>query len=370
MPVRRKGERWYAYSKDPDGKQRSHGGFRTKRDAERALRTVLKARDDGKYVEPSRQSVEALFDDWLTRKLADGTHRPRTSDYYRETLRLYVVPTIGHLRVGEVRPHHIQAVVDAMRAGKRGPAAASSVHRRYRMVRACFASAVARGDIGTNPCRGIALPKDNGGKVQPPDIENVRSIIDVAAAPYRLPLALLAYCGLRRGEALGLRWSDVDLIRGCLFVRQAATYTAASREVTFATPKSRDSERPVPLAPSMVAILRAAKVEQAERLLALGIREPVLVVDNGDGTPMHPERLSRYFREHVQALGIGCRLHDLRHAAVTAMLAGGVDLALVSAVAGHSSVSFTARTYGHLQPEHLRAAGDAMERALAGVGAS
>ena len=65
-------------------------------------------------------------------------------------------------------------------------------------------------------------------------------------------------------------------------------------------------------------------------------------------------------------LGIPVRLHDLRHAAVTVQLAAGVPLAIVSAVAGHSSTAFTARQYGHLQPAHLRAAADAMERAYAG----
>jgi hypothetical protein len=94
-----------------------------------------------------------------------------------------------------------------------------------------------------------------------------------------------------------------------------------------------------------------------------GWRDLDLIVDNGDGSPMHPERLSRYFRELVRRLGVRVRLHDLRHAAVTVQLAAGVPLAIVSAVAGHASVSFTARQYGHMQPEHLRSAATAMAMA-------
>lgn len=88
-----------------------------------------------------------------------------------------------------------------------------------------------------------------------------------------------------------------------------------------------------------------------------------LVVDNGYGSAMHPERLSCYFRRLVRALGIRARLHDLRHAAVTVQLAAGVPMPIVSAVAGHSSVAFTVRQYGHLQPEQLSAAADAMSQA-------
>jgi integrase len=78
---------------------------------------------------------------------------------------------------------------------------------------------------------------------------------------------------------------------------------------------------------------------------------------------MHPERLSRAFRTLSRRLGIRARLHDLRHSAVTIQLGAGVPLAVVSAVAGHSSTAFTARQYGHLRPDHLREAADAMERA-------
>lgn len=155
---------------------------------------------------------------------------------------------------------------------------------------------------------------------------------------------------------------------GVLHVTQAAAFVG--REVTFDRPKSRDGTRAVPLAPRVVEVLREARREQAERRLAIGSgwRGLDLVVDNGDGSPMHPERLTRYFVRLVARLGLRIRLHDLRHASVTVQLAAGVPLAIVSAVAGHASVAFTARQYGHLQPEHLRSAADAMAHAYSGGG--
>lgn len=124
----------------------------------------------------------------------------------------------------------------------------------------------------------------------------------------------------------------------------------------------------MPLAPQVVEALHDARREQAIRRLAIGEgwRDLGLVVDNGDGSPMHPERLSRYFRTLVRRLGLRVRLHDLRHAAVTVQLAAGVPLPIVSAVAGHASVAFTVRQYGHLQPDHLREAAVAMAQAYGG----
>jgi site-specific recombinase XerD len=81
---------------------------------------------------------------------------------------------------------------------------------------------------------------------------------------------------------------------------------------------------------------------------------------------MHPERLSHYYGDLTDALGIPTRLHDLRHAAVTQMIAAGVPLAIVAGVAGHADLAFTVRQYGHLRPEHLREAADAMAKAYRG----
>jgi len=160
----------------------------------------------------------------------------------------------------------------------------------------------------------------------------------------------------------------VDLEGGYLHVRQAATFTG--REVTFDRPKSHTSSRTVPLFPALVDVLREARREQTERRLRVGPgwRDLDLVVDSGDGSPMHPECLSHRFETLTKRLGLEVRLHDLRHAAVTTMLAQGVPLSIVSTMVGHSSASFTLRQYGHLQPEHLRGAADALGAAYGGAG--
>jgi integrase len=271
---------------------------------------------------------------------------------------------IGDMRLSDVRPRHVQQVVDSLIAGRRGTPKPATVHRQYRMLKAALGDAVRSDRLAVSPCRGIDLPKLTSTRLQPPTPEQVGRILDAAVDPYRVPLALCALGGLRRGEALALRWSDLDESMSVLYVRQAATFVG--REVSFDRPKSRDGERAVPMPLRLVEVLRAAKREQAERRLAVGAGwvDADLIADSGAGAAMHPERLSRYFRLLVRRLRIPARLHDLRHAAVTAQLAGGVPLAIVSAVAGHSSTSFTARQYGHLRPEDLHEVAAAMEAAF------
>jgi integrase len=165
-----------------------------------------------------------------------------------------------------------------------------------------------------------------------------------------LPLALAAYTGLRRGEVLGLRWSDIDLNAAELHVRQAATFIG--REVTFTEPKTERALRTVPLPAALVALLRRAKANQAGRRLIVGEpwRDLGLVVDNGDGSPVHPERMTRYFVRLVARIGIEVRVHDLRHAYISELLSRGVSALAVSRVAGHASASFTMGRYGHRMP--------------------
>ena len=239
-----------------------------------------------------------------------------------------------------------------MAQGKRGtPNAASSVHRGFGMLRTAFSDAVRSDRIAVSPVRGIDLPKLASERLNPPTPAQVSAILDAAPEPYEAALALCAFGGLRRSEALALRWSDVDLTERVLYVRQALSFVG--RELTFDRPKSRDSERAVPMAPQLVEVLQSAKADQAARRLRLGQgwKDLDLVCDNGTGSAMHPERLSQErFASSPAVSAFRARLHDLRHASITVQLAAGVPLVVASKVAGHSSTAFTARVYSPPAP--------------------
>lgn len=183
-----------------------------------------------------------------------------------------------------------------------------------------------------------------------------------------LPLMIAAHTGLRPSEVLALRWDDVDLEAARLRVRQAASFQG--RTVVLVETKTKNAHRTVGFDPALVAVMRQAKADQALRRLAIGEgwRDFGLVVDNADGSPVHPERLTQYFDRVAVRLGVeGVTLHALRHFAFSTWLRAGVPVLVVSPMAGHAKASFTIDTYGHCIPEDQDAAVAAMDRALAGV---
>lgn len=276
-------------------------------------------------------------------------------------LRDDVLPVIGDVKLQALRPEHVQRVID--HADGRGLSVAS-VEKVHRIVHAALRLAVARGTLTTNPADRdkLQMPEDTrpDQRLTPPTPDQVATILAAADGhAMHLPLALAAWTGMRRGEVLGLRWRDVG--EDELHVRQALSFVG--RDLSFHTPKTRHAARTVPLSDAAVALLKAAKAEQATRRLRVGAgwSDLGLVVDNGDGSPVHPDRVTRYFARLVTRLGMpDVRLHDLRHAFCSTLLAAGVPVLDVSRIVGHASAGFTMDRYGHLMPRH----GDGIRAAL------
>lgn len=148
---------------------------------------------------------------------------------------------------------------------------------------------------------------------------------------------LAAMTGMRRGELLGLRWSDVDLARARLTVLRQLTST--DHQVRIGEPKTARGRRTIDLDPNTVAVLEALQKRASSQY----------VFNLADGSPPHPERITRAFTRAVTDSGLPrIRLHDLRHTHAAHLIAVGVDPLTISRRLGHASVAFTLDRYGHL----------------------
>ena len=179
---------------------------------------------------------------------------------------------------------------------------------------------------------------------------------------------LLATTGMRRGELLGLRWSDIDLDAARLAIRQTVTMVGNAPEV--GTPKSRAGVRRVALDAGTVAALRSWKATQAAERLVIGQgwQGGDLVVTEPDGSAVHPQVLTRRFGVIVKRAGLPTiRLHDVRHSYATAALAAGVPVKVLSQRIGHADVSVTLAVYAHVMPGDDEAAADLVAAAITGV---
>jgi integrase len=163
-------------------------------------------------------------------------------------------------------------------------------------------------------------------------------------------MRLAAMSGMRRGEVLGLRWSDLDFDRGSLAVRQAVV--AAGYDTYLDTPKSH-RPRTIDLDPKTMKALRRRRREQLEYRLAAGdgYLSSDLVFTKADGSLVHPDTFTQAFDRKVEQTGLRrITLHGLRHTHATLLLKAGVPVQVVSQRLGHSDPGFTLRLYGHVLP--------------------
>ncbi|MDQ2992232.1 MAG: site-specific integrase, partial [Candidatus Eremiobacteraeota bacterium] len=178
-------------------------------------------------------------------------------------------------------------------------------------------------------------------EMQTLDVMGVAALLKAAGgSELQSSIAVLVGTGLRRGELLGLRWSDLDLSIGRLAVRRSVEMIDGKRQEK--PPKTARSARTLALASFVVEALRRQKGEQNERRLVLGLGrdENAYVSDRSDGTPWNPDSFSWSFAELIRRSKLPrIRLHDLRHSHATLALSAGTDLKTISAALGQSSIA-------------------------------
>jgi integrase len=245
---------------------------------------------------------------------------------------------------------------------------ARTVVQCYRIVSAAFRQATKWQVLSVNPAAAASPPRPDRPRLQVPDWTAVMRLLETAEGTILyVPLVLLSTTGMRRGEVLGLRWADVDLDNG--LVRIVQTVQSVGQSLAFMEPKTDRSRRAIDLPASTVEVLRRHRREQLERRLLFGEQwqSADLVLDRGDGGPVHPDVLSRGFHRLTRRNGLAMRLHDLRHAHATELLRAGVHPKVVSERLGHASTAFTMDTYSHLLGTIGKVAAEAIERAMGGV---
>ena len=239
-----------------------------------------------------------------------------------------------------------------------------------RATRKALGQAVKDGLLGRNVAKLVDSPRVErfeGATLSP---EQARGFL-VAAAGERLEALYVAALavGLRMGETLGLRWTDIDLDRRILTVNRILERIGRGTRSTlqFVEPKTSRSRRTVNLPDAAVTSLRAHRRRQLEERLAAGShwREQGLVFPSTVGTPLEPHSLHEDFKRMLSRAGLpDMRFHDLRHSAASLMLAQGIPLRSIQEILGHSSIALTANLYAHVGEQLKREAADAMDAIL------
>jgi integrase len=324
----------------------------TKAQAEAEFRRILRELDTGTFIEPSKTTVADLLERWL--KATEPRVAKKTAQDYRDIVNDRLIPRFGSILLVRLAPLAIEDFYGDLRTSGRRDGKGGLSERSIAYIHRVLSMALAQGVkwqlLLRNPCEAVTSPRAKRTEQAALDEQGTVQLLGAAeGTPLALPILLSVTCGLRRSELCGLRWEDVDLTGGRIFIRQAVVLLRTGVEVK--EPKTDKGRRVIALPPLVGEALRRHREEQQLQKLTLGPlwQDSGRVVTMPDGTGMSPNYLTKAFIKlcrHQELPPV--RLHDLRHSHASQLLKAGVPLTAVSARLGHSSVTVTGTIYAHL----------------------
>ncbi len=352
---------WYVVidiGRDLDGKRRQkwHGGFSTRADAEAHRVALVAELDAGTYTEPSVVTV----DEWVNGGwwvLLEDRVKPSTAAAYRANLRHHVLPSLGRVRLTSLRAEHLNRLYTRLlqngRTDGKGGLSAHTVRNVHVIIRLILRDACAAGLIGRNAAELATPPHRRSPRTAPMRFwqpHQLRLFLSgVEGEHLEAAWHLAALTGMRRGEIAALRWDDVDFTNQRIYIRQ--TRGRIGTDMVISTPKSGNG-RLIDL--DTETTRRFTKHHQRQSLAAdrLGLVNPDrFVFLKPDFAPVRPDYLSERFLLISAHLGLPrIRFHDLRHTYATIALATGVPIHVVSERLGHMNTSVTLNVYSHVMP--------------------
>jgi integrase len=330
------GRRYDVRLRDPAGRVYTRT-FTTKREAETFAAREKADRSRGAWVDPRHGTVTVA--EWSVRWLAQRPElRVRTRELYQGLLDRHILPELGQVELSKLSPSQVRAW-HARLQGSSGPGT-STAAKAYRLLRAMLRTAVADEIVVRNPCQVERAGVEHAPERPVATIAEVTALADAIAPRFRALTLLASWCGLRRGELMGLRRQDVDLMRRTLRVERAV-HQLRDGTLVVGPPKTDASRRTVAIPPHIVSDVEA----HLERYV--GATPDALVFTGEKGGPVRPHVLQKEWVKAKRATGLTqFHLHDLRHAGNTWAAATGASTKELMARMGHAN-SAAALRYQH-----------------------
>jgi integrase len=360
--------RWHGYVsmglKREGQRDRRHVSAAKRPEVVRKVRALEQQRDSGVVQAAGRApTVAEWLEHWLD-TIAVRKVRASTLQGYRGKVNGRIIPAVGHHRLDRLQPEHLEAWYIEL-AGE--GLASSTVLQLHRILSRALKVAMQRGKIARNVCSLVDAPSLRRDEVVPFSTEEARALLAAARglrneARWSVALAL----GLRQGEALALRWEDIDLDTGTLTVKRSMQ-RLVGKGLVFDEPKSRAGRRAIMLPNGLRDALRAHRAAQLEERLAAGSewQEHGLLFAQVNGRPIDPGSDWKSWKALLALAGVrDARLHDARHTAATLLLQQGVPARVAMQILGHSQISLTLGTYSHVVPELAQEAAERIDRVL------
>jgi integrase len=335
---------------------------RTRREVQQRIAQLAREAREGSIHFGSIPKAGEFLTQWA--EVSAVRVRPKTATSYEGIVRLHLRPALGEVRIDKLAPEHVEELMKTKLSSGLSP---TSVLRILQVLRIALNRAVRTGLLTRNVAQLVDPPRVPRREVGYLTKEQARQLLEQVQGHRLEALITLALStGLRQGEALGLRWGDVDLELGSVRVVHALQRIPGGG-LALVEPKTSRSRRTLILPAVTLRVLREHKKRQASLRFLAGTRwqESNFVFTSNIGSPLDGNNVTRDFQAALRLAGLPrIRFHDLRHSAATLLLVQGVPARVVMEILGHSQITMTLNTYSHVPTALTREAARAMDRAL------
>lgn len=321
---------------------------KSRAEVQEKMKVLLRDQQQGMLITEPNQTVEQFLTQWVEDR--KPSVRIRTYERYEAFVRLHVIPVIGRVKMQQLNPQHIKGLYARKLKEGLSPTTVNTLHM---MLHKAFDDAVKWNIVARNVCDMVDVPQRAHYEMQPLTVEQAKRFLEAAKGHALEALFVLALTtGLRRGEILALKWSDIDFEKQTVQVKRIFTRAPGNRYIE-AEPKTKKSKRSVKLITKAVDLLKQHRIRQQEEKGQAGPAwtENNLVFCTSLGTPLNPSKLLERFDTLLKKAGLQhMRFHDLRHSAATILLAMNVHPKIVQELLGHNQISMTMDLYSHVLP--------------------
>jgi integrase len=357
---------FYRYRDPATGKvkQTSKKGFRGKGEAEDFLLRINTQLMDNNFIQIKKLTLREYLIDWLS-TYVETNLRKSTIAGYRRNLEQHVVPHLGNVELqsltsSQIDNFYAKKQKDGRLDGRGGLSAKSMIYI-HRVLNEALEHAVKKRLITRNVAKDIInLPRIKKHKSEIYSANEIKALLEfVKNTNMEVPIILAAICGMRRGEILGLMWSEVSFENQTIKVCRQLLPTKNGLE--FEEPKSEDSNRTINAPAEVMDMLyrQSERQQEYKRLLGDEYHNNELVNCQNNGELLNPSYFSKQFAQTIKNAGLKhVRFHDLRHSCASLMLTAGVPMKVASQILGHSSIGITADLYTHVITDLKKDAAD------------
>ena len=323
-----------------------------KKHAEKIMRSMMDELENNTYVKENKITVGKWIEEWF--ELYISNKSPTTQRGYKDQIDSYILPRFESVLLQELSSVDIQKWVNELY--EKSPATGRKLKEKtvkniFLNLQSCCEKAVKLKMISHNPCKEVELKPCKKYEATVYDRDEVEQLIEaLKGEEIELPILVTLFLGLRRGELLGLHWSDIDFENKVVHIHRNLVL-GKGKKLVEKEPKSKSGNRRLPLSDNLISMLQKHRRKYCENkiLKGVGYKDNDYVFCDYNGMPFRPDTFSNKYIRFLNRKGLKhIRFHDLRHTSCTLLLSQGITMKTLQKRLGHSTYNTTADIYSHV----------------------